>query len=150
MGSTKGSTQKLVSLSLSSKALSCVLGYSRNLTLPLFDPFFPFTPCIYSLRIVDWVIIAFWYHSFGWGPIWLFLPKACFIRNRNWVVGISTSLRKLLGGGVSQGTPSLLRCHRTSLVHLLIKETILPLTELSNGELILSGCLMVIHEMAGP
>ena len=72
-----------LSLSLS-LLLFRVLGYSHNLT-PSFSnpPFSPLLLCIYSLRIMDWVMIAFWYHLYGWGLIWLFLTKIGLIGNRN-------------------------------------------------------------------
>ena len=40
-------------------------------------------------------MITFWSHSCGWGPIWLFLTKLCFIGSNDNSVGIGSSLQKV-------------------------------------------------------
>ena len=78
-----------LSLSLSLWKLSLVcsatLSYARLLSLCLTSQmsqvsnhFSLFSSHIYSLKVVDWVMITFWCHSCDWGPIWLFLTKICF------------------------------------------------------------------------
>lgn len=133
--------QKLVSLflSLSLKALSHILSYSLSLSSQMSNPFSLFSSYIYNLKIVDWVMISLWYHSCEWSPIWLFFTKICFVRNRSRDIWIGVGRRKLLGSGVSPGTPSLPRYNRVASVHLLIMEIVLSCTELPNDGLKLLG-----------